>query len=135
MPGADGILRDGEPAECPRPGRRSSRTTQSGRIYEALVTVSQNEYLGESRVATHELLHAIGFGHTGAWSSIMGPNAAGVDSPTVEDVAYAQLYYAIARAPAEREARFGIPESGKLARQSARSDERVGWRRAISSMI
>jgi hypothetical protein len=86
---------------------------ESGRIYEALVTVGGNEYLGQSRVATHEMLHAIGFGHTHAWASVMGPNASGVDSPTAEDVAYAQLYYAISELQRNREAQFGIPEAGR----------------------
>jgi hypothetical protein len=85
----------------------------SGRIYEALVTLGRREYLGESRIATHELLHAIGFGHTGAWSSVMGPNTSGVDSPSVEDIAYAQVYYAISRLQREKEAPFGILESGR----------------------
>jgi hypothetical protein len=85
----------------------------TGRIYEALLTVSQHAYLGESRVAMHELLHAIGFGHTGGWPSIMGPNAAGVELPTAEDVAYAQLFYAITRIQRDREAPFGIAESAR----------------------
>jgi len=84
-----------------------------GRIYEALVTVSQNAFLGQSRVAMHEMLHAIGFGHTGAWSSVMGPNAAGVESPSAEDVAYAQLFYAIAQVQRDKEVRFGILESAR----------------------
>ena len=67
----------------------------------------------DSRVAMHEMLHALGFGHTGAWSSIMGPNVAGVESPTVEDVAYAQLYYAVSQLQRDREAPFGIPESAR----------------------
>ena len=82
-----------------------------GRIYEALLTVSQNAYLGEPRVAMHELLHAIGFGHTGGWPSIMGPNAGGVESPTAEDVAYAQLFYAVSKLQRDRDAQFGIAES------------------------
>jgi hypothetical protein len=61
-------------------------------------------------VAVHELLHAIGFGHTRGWASIMGPNADGIGSPTAEDVAYAQLLYAISRLQRDREAPFGIPE-------------------------
>ena len=85
----------------------------TGRIYEALLTVSQNAYLGESGVAMHEMLHAIGFGHTRGWSSIMGPNAAGVESPTVEDIAYAQLLYAVSRLQRDREAQFGIAESAR----------------------
>ena len=85
----------------------------TGRIYEALLTVSQNAYLGEPGVAMHEMLHAIGFGHTGGWPSIMGPNAGGVEAPTAEDVAYAQLYYAIAQLQRNREAQFGIAESAR----------------------
>jgi hypothetical protein len=111
-PGADGILVTVE-HRMSAAGKTYITYDQSGRIYEALVTVSQREFLVESRVATHELLHAIGFGHTGAWSSIMGPHTAGIDSPSVEDIAYAQVYYAIARLQREREAGFGILESGK----------------------
>jgi hypothetical protein len=85
----------------------------TGRIYEALLTVSQNAYLGEPRVAMHEMLHALGFGHTGGWPSIMGPNADGVESPTAEDVAYAQLFYAISQLQRDREAQVGIAESAR----------------------
>ena len=85
----------------------------TGRIYEALVTVSDRQFLGQPRVASHELMHAIGLGHTGSWPSVMGPNTLGVDSPSVEDVAYAQLYYSIARLQRENEAQFGILESGR----------------------
>ena len=85
---------------------------QTGRIYEALVTVAQRDYLGQSRIASHELMHAIGLGHTGSWPSVMGANTGVIESPSVEDVAYAQLYYAISQLQREREAPFGILESG-----------------------
>lgn len=105
--GADGILvtvaRDMSAA-----GRTFVTYDASGRIYEALVTVSQREYLGQPRVLMHELLHAIGFGHTTAWPSVMGPSARGADAPTVDDIAYAQLYYAIAAIQRQREAPFGL---------------------------
>jgi hypothetical protein len=58
-------------------------------------------------------MHAVGFGHTAAWSSVMGPNTNGVVEPSVEDVAYAQLYYAISRLQRDREAPFGILESAR----------------------
>jgi len=111
-PGADGILvtiNRGMSAA----GRTFITYDQAGRIYEALVTVSQREFLVQSRVATHELMHAVGFGHTGAWSSVMGPNTNGVHEPSVEDVAYAQLYYAISRLQRDREAPFGILEAAR----------------------
>jgi hypothetical protein len=109
--GADGIFVTVN-RWMPSAGKTFVTYDESGRIYEALVTVGQHEYLGQSRVATHEMLHALGFGHTRAWDSVMGPNASGVDSPTADDVAYAQLYYAISELQRNREARFGIPEAG-----------------------
>jgi hypothetical protein len=111
-PGADGILvtiNRGMPAA----GKTFITYDQAGRIYEALVTVSQRDFLVQPRVATHELMHAVGFGHTGAWSSVMGPNTSGVDTPSVEDVAYAQLYYAISQLQRDREAPFGILETAR----------------------
>jgi len=108
--GGDGIFVAVNP-RMPAAGKTFITYDATGRIYEALVTVSRNVYLGDSRVAMHELIHAIGFGHTGAWTSIMGPNAAGIESPTAEDVAYAQLFYAISRLQRDREAQFGILES------------------------
>jgi len=107
--GGDGIFVAVNP-RMPAAGKTFITYDGTGRIYEALVTVSRNAYLGDSRVAVHELLHAIGFGHTRGWGSIMGPNADGIDSPTAEDVAYAQLLYAISRLQRDREAPFGIPE-------------------------
>jgi hypothetical protein len=110
--GADGIFVTVN-RWMPSAGKTFVTYDESGRIYEALVMVGQTEYLGQSRVAAHEMLHALGFGHTRGWISVMGPNAAGVDSPTAEDVAYAQLYYAISDLQRSREARFGIPEAGR----------------------
>ena len=110
--GGDGILVTVD-RRMSAAGRTFITYDQSGRIYEALVTVAQRAYLGQSRVASHELLHAIGLGHTGAWPSVMGANTGKIDSPSVEDVAYAQLYYAIAQLQREREAPFGILESGR----------------------
>jgi len=108
--GGDGIFVAVNP-RMPAAGKTFITYDATGRIYEALVTVSRNAYLGDPRVAMHELIHAIGFGHTGAWPSIMGPNATGIESPTAEDVAYAQLFYAISRLQRDREAQFGILES------------------------
>ena len=110
--GADGILVTVD-RRMSAAGKTFVTYDASGRLYEALVTVSEREYLGQSRVATHELLHAIGFGHTRGWPSIMGPHTNGIDTPSVEDVAYAQLYYAISQLQREKEAPFGILESDR----------------------
>jgi len=60
-----------------------------GGIYDARVFVRSTSTLHSSRIVAHEMMHALGFGHTSAWSSIMNPGA----SPsrlTAQDVAYAQ---------------------------------------------
>jgi hypothetical protein len=43
----------------------------------------------------------------------MGPNTSGTDAPSVEDVAYAQLYFEISRLQRQRDASFGILEAGR----------------------
>ena len=111
-PGVDGILVTVD-RRMGAAGRTFTTHDASGRIFEALVTVSRREFLGDPRIASHELLHALGFGHTGAWRSVMGANAGSINEPTVEDVAYAQLFYAISALQREREAPFGILESGR----------------------
>ena len=92
--GADGILVTVQRGMAPA-GRTFITYDQTGRIYEALVTVARHEFLTESRIAAHELLHAIGLGHTRGWQSVMGPNTGANSAPSVDDIAYAQLYYAI----------------------------------------
>ena len=109
--GADGILVTVN-RRLPAAGKTFITHDASGRIYEALVTVGQREYLGDARVTMHELMHAIGLGHTAAWPSVMGPMA-GLERPSAEDVAYAQLYYAISRLQRDNDAPFGILESGR----------------------
>ena len=94
-------------------GRTFITYDESGRIFEALVSVSQRGFLGDPRIAMHELLHAIGFGHVGAWASVMGPSTRGISRPTPEDVAHAQLYYAISAIQRQRETPYGILEAGR----------------------
>ncbi|HUQ83311.1 MAG TPA: carboxypeptidase-like regulatory domain-containing protein [Gemmatimonadaceae bacterium] len=110
--GGDGIFVTIDRRMTPA-GRTFITYDQGGRIYEALVTVSRRESLGDSRIASHELLHAIGLGHTGAWPSVMGVNTGAINAPSLQDVAYAQAYYALARLQRERGAPFGILESGR----------------------
>ena len=93
-------------------GRTFITYDAAGRIYEALVSVNRHQYLGDSRVAMHEMLHAIGLGHTNAWGSVMSPSTRNVATPTTEDVAYAQLFYAIAELQRVHDAPYGIREAG-----------------------
>lgn len=108
--GADGILVAID-RRMTAAGRTFITYDASGRIYEALVSVSRRQFLTDPRVGMHELLHALGFGHTDAWSSVMSTSSRGVERPTAEDVAYAQLYHAIATLQRERDAQHGILEA------------------------
>jgi hypothetical protein len=114
--GADGILVTVDPG-MPAAGRTFVTYDAAGRIYEALLTVSRRDYLDDPRVLMHELLHALGFGHTTGWRSVMGPSTGGVRAPTPEDVAYAQLYFAIAAIQRDREVPFGILEALSVAQR------------------
>ncbi len=62
-----------------------------GGIYDARVFLRSTATLHSSRVVSHEMMHALGFGHTSAWSSIMNSGAASPSHLTAEDVAYAQF--------------------------------------------
>ena len=72
-----------------------------GGIYDARVFLRSTSTLHSSRVVAHEMMHALGFGHTSAWSSIMNSGAASPSKLTVEDVAYAQ-YALESRAGSDR---------------------------------
>lgn len=66
--------------------------TPWGELFDVRVTFHDAETLHDRRVVTHEMMHALGFGHTMAWRSVLNlrqPNDA--DRVTPEDVAYAEL--------------------------------------------
>lgn len=62
-----------------------------GGIYDARVFLRSTATFHTSRVVAHEMMHALGFGHTSAWSSIMNSGAGSPSRLTPEDVAYAQF--------------------------------------------
>ena len=62
-----------------------------GSLYDARVFVRAAETLRNARVVTHEMMHALGFGHTAAWTSVMNGYGGGGGGLTAEDVAYAQF--------------------------------------------
>lgn len=61
-----------------------------GELYDARVFFGSPAKLGDERVVTHEMMHALGFGHTSRWRSVMNPGGSPVARLTREDVAYAQ---------------------------------------------
>lgn len=68
--------------------------TNVGSLYDARVYFRSKATLHDARVVTHEMMHALGFGHTVAWRSVMNPSLTFTPRLTVEDVAYAQLAFA-----------------------------------------
>jgi hypothetical protein len=62
----------------------------------------------DPRVAAHELLHALGFGHARGWPSLLGvAGHAGPAAATAADVAHGQLLEAIRRATRVAEREYG----------------------------
>lgn len=92
----------------------------TGAPYDARVYVSSRSLLHDQRVVTHELMHALGFGHTGAWESIMNSGSSGPERLTAQDVAYAQAAFA-SRANTEREDMWA-----RLALAVSRDDQHDG---------
>jgi hypothetical protein len=70
--------------------------------YDARVYLRSTSSLHDARVVTHEMMHALGFGHTTSWTSIMNAGPSGPDRLSVEDVAYAQAAFE-SRASNERD--------------------------------
>ena len=64
--------------------------SRNGAVYDARVFFRSPSKLHDAGVVTHEMMHALGFGHSSEWPSIM--NATPTTSRLSEaDVAYAQL--------------------------------------------
>lgn len=76
------------------PGRAFITWNARGDIYDALVSFRGLADLRDDGTVTHELLHAIGIGHTNQWTSVMHATATGVERATRIDVAYVQLLMA-----------------------------------------
>jgi hypothetical protein len=63
-----------------------------GELSDVRVTFRDASLLHNSHVVAHELMHALGFGHTTAWKSVVNPrDAYGLPRLTPEDVAYAEV--------------------------------------------
>ena len=81
---------------------QTSTVAQSGELVSALLTLQRPGLLsGElgSYLVQHELMHALGFGHTCAWHSVLAEAhhcpAMQATSVTPSDVAYLELLYAL----------------------------------------
>ena len=65
--------------------------TSGGDVYDARVFLRDRKTLHNPAVVTHEMVHALGFGHTTAWQSVMNPSSGHNNRLTVIDVAHVQL--------------------------------------------
>ena len=83
-------------------GRTYLTWSNNAGVYDARVYFRSRSLLHNPRIVTHEMMHALGFGHTSAWSSIMSPGSGAPASLMPEDVAYAQFAFE-SRASNERE--------------------------------
>jgi hypothetical protein len=63
----------------------------TGELFDVRVTLRDAGVLHNAHVVTHEMMHALGFGHTTAWRSVVNPDRGGTERLTPEDVAYAEL--------------------------------------------
>ena len=88
-----------------------------GDLFDATVVFRTPVLLGDQRVVTHELLHALGFGHVVGWHSVMSTADQTVVRATAADVAYAQLFYRMRRMHVEQRATHGILASSQEARR------------------
>ncbi len=64
--------------------------SNDGSVYDPRVFFRSREVFHDERVVQHEMMHALGFGHTSAWLSIMNVSP-GARQLSAEDVAYAQV--------------------------------------------
>jgi hypothetical protein len=64
--------------------------SNDGSVYEARVFFQRQDVFHDERVVQHEMMHALGFGHTSAWGSILNVEP-GVRKLSAQDVAYAQV--------------------------------------------
>ena len=76
-----------------------------GSIYDSRIYLGSRALLHNERVVSHEMLHALGFGHTRTWPSLMNPAPSFESRVTREDVAYIQAALA-SRSVNEREDRL-----------------------------
>src|SRR5437762_5499333 len=66
--------------------------TPWGELFDVRVTFRDAAMLHSRRVVTHEMMHALGFGHTMVWRSVLNPRESNdAERVTPEDVAYAEL--------------------------------------------
>lgn len=65
--------------------------TSSGEVFDVRVSFGSRAVLHNSHTVAHEMTHALGFGHTRSWRSVVNPGDRGAARLTPTDVAYIEL--------------------------------------------
>jgi hypothetical protein len=73
----------------------------NGALYDARVFFRSSDLLRSPSIVSHEMMHALGFGHTSSWVSVMNGQSR-IANLTPADVAYAQVAFQ-SRVASERE--------------------------------
>lgn len=103
------------------PGYTVASWNASGAIGAATVILRSSTLLSDATVVTHELLHALGVGHTSAWPSLMAPGGKGSASLTAADAAYVQLLLRLRQVQEENDAPYGVIEAASAERGDPRT--------------
>jgi hypothetical protein len=78
----------------PMPGNEGfSRASwsSSGEIFDVRVSFGRRDALNDSHIVAHEMTHALGFGHTTSWRSVVNPGDRSAARLTPTDVAYIEM--------------------------------------------
>lgn len=96
------------------PGMGGARWRSDGTIYHGYVAFRERTGMGSVHLVIHELFHALGFGHTCYWSSVMTPNCRRTPRapmPGSHDVGHVQVMRRVFEVQREHGARFGLCEA------------------------
>ncbi|HET7456417.1 MAG TPA: Ig-like domain-containing protein [Gemmatimonadaceae bacterium] len=92
-----------------------------GMIGSAEVRVASRALLADETVVVHELMHALGFGHTSSWPSLMSNAPGRAPRLTASDVAYAQLLFRVREVGRTLSAPYAVVESAAAEREGGRT--------------
>ncbi len=83
-----------------------------GQLFDAAITVRHASDFSDRTIMFHELLHALGFGHTSAWTSIMAKHvSSATQALTEEDVAYTQVLLRLGQVQRALRTSYGLREA------------------------
>ena len=99
-----------------KPGMASEGATfvtwdSAGNIFDGSVAFRSAAFLRDEYLVMHEMMHALGFGHTDAWRSVVTRWSRPAARVTPEDVAYAQLMRRVREIQGTLGAPYGILEA------------------------